>query len=160
VHPITALQTEYSLWTRDPEDEILPLMRELGIGFVAYSPLGRGFLTGQITSPDDFAADDFRRHSPRFQGANFQANLDLVNRVREIATEKGCTPGQLAIAWLLAQGDDIVPIPGTKRIKYLEENLGALDVQLSADDLARIAAAAPHGAAAGDRYADMTTINR
>jgi aryl-alcohol dehydrogenase-like predicted oxidoreductase len=160
VHPITALQTEYSLWTRDPEDEILPLVRELGIGFVAYSPLGRGFLTGQITSPDDLADDDFRRNSPRFQGANFQANLDLVTRVRDIAAEKGCTPSQLAIAWLLAQGNDIVPIPGTKRAQYLDENLGALDVQLSADELARIAAAAPPGIAVGDRYADMSPINR
>jgi aryl-alcohol dehydrogenase-like predicted oxidoreductase len=160
VHPISALQTEYSLWTRDPEDEILPLVRELGIGFVAYSPLGRGFLTGQITSPDDLADDDYRKVSPRFQGANFQANLDLVTRVREIAAEKGCTPGQLAIAWLLAQGSDIVPIPGTKKARYLDENLGALDVVLSAEECARIDEAAPKGAAAGDRYADMGPLNR
>ncbi|HVT76544.1 MAG TPA: aldo/keto reductase [Acidimicrobiales bacterium] len=159
-HPITALQTEYSLWTRDPEDEVLPTVRELGIGFVAYSPLGRGFLTGQINSPDDFAPDDFRRNNPRFQGENFQRNLDLVERVREIATAKGCTPGQLALAWVLAQGDDIVPIPGTKRAKYLEENLGAADVTLTADELARIDAAAPKGAASGDRYADMNPIGR
>ena len=159
-HPITALQTEYSLWTRDPEDEVLPTVRELGIGFVAYSPLGRGFLTGQIKSPDDFAPDDFRRNNPRFQGENFQRNLDLVERVREIATAKGCTPGQLALAWVLAQGDDVVPIPGTKRAKYLEENLGAADITLTADELARIDAAAPKGAASGDRYADMTPIGR
>ncbi len=160
VHPISALQTEYSLWTRDPEDEALATVRELGIGFVAYSPLGRGFLTGQITSPDDFAPDDFRRHNPRFQGENFQRNLDLVARVREIATAKGCAPGQLALAWVLAQGDDIVAIPGTKRVKYLEENLGAIDVSLTAEDLARIDAAAPRGATAGDRYADMGPIGR
>jgi len=159
-HPITALQTEYSLWTRDPEDEVLPTVRELGIGFVAYSPLGRGFLTGQINSPDDFAPDDFRRNNPRFQGDNFQRNLDLVARVREIATAKGCAPGQLALAWVLAQGDDIVPIPGTKRVEYLEENLGAADVTLTADELARIDAAAPKGAASGERYADMTPIGR
>jgi aryl-alcohol dehydrogenase-like predicted oxidoreductase len=159
-HPITALQTEYSLWTRDPEDEVLPTVRELGIGFVAYSPLGRGFLTGQINSSDDFAPDDFRRNNPRFQGDNFQRNLDLVARVREIATAKGCAPGQLALAWVLAQGDDIVPIPGTKRVEYLEENLGAADVTLTADELARIDAAAPKGAASGERYADMTPIGR
>jgi aryl-alcohol dehydrogenase-like predicted oxidoreductase len=160
VHPITALQTEYSLWTRDPEDEILPLLRELGIGFVAYSPLGRGFLTGQITTVDDFAADDFRRRSPRFQGENFQRNLDLVQRVKEIATAKGCTPGQLAIAWLLAQGDDIVPIPGTKRLRYLDENLAAVQVVLTAGDLAAIDEAAPYGGSAGARYADMGSIDR
>ena len=160
MHPITALQTEYSLWTRDPEDEILPLVRELGIGFVAYSPLGRGFLTGQITSPDDFAADDFRRHAPRFQGENFQRNLDLVGRVREIASSKGCTPGQLAIAWLLAQGSDVVPIPGTKRLRYLEENLAAVDVSLTDAELAAIDEAAPIGAPAGERYADMASIDR
>jgi aryl-alcohol dehydrogenase-like predicted oxidoreductase len=159
VHPITALQTEYSLWTRDPEDAVLPTVRELGIGFVAYSPLGRGFLTGDITSPGDLADGDFRKNSPRFQGANFQANLDLVAKVREIAAEKGCTPGQLAIAWLLAQGEDIVPIPGTKRLNYLEENLAAADVPLSSDDLARIDAVAPAGVAVGERYADMSTIN-
>jgi aryl-alcohol dehydrogenase-like predicted oxidoreductase len=160
VHPITALQTEYSLWTRDPEDEVLPLVRELGIGFVAYSPLGRGFLTGQITSPDDFAPDDFRRHAPRFQGENFQRNLDLVARVRQIASSKGCTPGQLAIAWLLAQGDDIVPIPGTKRLRYLDENLAAADVSLTDAELAAVNEAAPPGAPAGERYADMASINR
>jgi aryl-alcohol dehydrogenase-like predicted oxidoreductase len=160
VHPITALQTEYSLWTRDPEDEVLPLVRELGIGFVAYSPLGRGFLTGQITSPDDFAPDDFRRHAPRFQGENFQRNLDLVARVRQIASSKGCTPGQLAIAWLLAQGDDIVPIPGTKRLRYLDENLSAADVSLTDAELAAVNEAAPPGAPAGERYADMASIDR
>ncbi|HEX7106933.1 MAG TPA: aldo/keto reductase [Acidothermaceae bacterium] len=160
VHPITALQTEYSLWSREPEDDVLPTVRELGIGFVAYSPLGRGFLTGQISSPDDFAPDDFRRSNPRFQGENFQRNLDLVARVREIATAKGCTPGQLALAWVLAQGDDIVPIPGTKRMNYLEENLDATEVSLDDEELARIDAAAPKGAASGDRYADMTPIGR
>ncbi|MGH8888727.1 MAG: aldo/keto reductase [Acidothermaceae bacterium] len=160
VHPITALQTEYSLWSRDPEDDILPTVRELGIGFVAYSPLGRGFLTGQITSPDDFPPDDFRRNNPRFQGENFTRNLELVERVREIAESKGCTPGQLALAWVLAQGDDIVAIPGTKKVNYLEENVAADDVRLSADDLARIDAAAPKGATAGDRYADMGPVHR
>ena len=160
VHPITALQTEYSLWSRDAEDDVLPTVRELGIGFVAYSPLGRGFLTGQITSFDDLAPDDFRRHNPRFQGENFTRNLDLVMRVREIVESKGCTPGQLALAWVLAQGEDIAPIPGTKRIRYLEENLGAADVRLTGDDLARLDEAAPKGAAAGDRYADMSPLNR
>jgi aryl-alcohol dehydrogenase-like predicted oxidoreductase len=160
VHPISALQTEYSLWTRDPEAEILPTLRELGIGFVAYSPLGRGFLTGQISSPDDFAQDDFRRNNPRFQGANFTRNLELVERVREIAREKDCTPGQLALAWVLAQGDDVVPIPGTKRRKYLEENAAAVEIELTADELARIDDAAPVGAAAGDRYPDMSAVNR
>jgi aryl-alcohol dehydrogenase-like predicted oxidoreductase len=160
VHPITALQTEYSLWTRDPEDELLPLVRELGIGFVAYSPLGRGFLTGQIKSVDDFPDGDFRRHAPRFQGENFQRNLDLVQRVTEIAGAKGCTPGQLAIAWLLAQGDDIVPIPGTKRVRYLQENLGAVEVSLTAEELAAIDEAAPKGGFAGARYADMSSIDR
>src|SRR4051795_6230431 len=160
-HPISALQTEYSLWTRDPEDNgVLDTCRELGIGFVAYSPLGRGFLTGQITSLDDLEEGDFRRHNPRFQGENFQKNLDLVDEVREIASEKGCTPGQLALAWLLAQGDDIVPIPGTKRVRYLEENLGAVDVRLNADDLRRIDEVAPAGATAGDRYPDMSTVHR
>jgi aryl-alcohol dehydrogenase-like predicted oxidoreductase len=159
VHPISALQTEYSLWTRDPEDEVLPTVRELGIGFVAYSPLGRGFLSGQIQSPDDFAEDDFRRANPRFQGENFQRNLQLVERVEEIAAEKDVTPGQLAIAWLLHQGEDIVPIPGTKRRKYLEENVAAADVSLSRDDLQRIDEAAPAGAAAGDRYSDMSPVN-
>jgi aryl-alcohol dehydrogenase-like predicted oxidoreductase len=159
VHPISALQTEYSLWTRDPEEEILPTVRELGIGFVAYSPLGRGFLSGQIQSPGDLPADDFRRSNPRFQGENFQRNLDLVERVKEIASEKGVTPGQLAIAWLLHQGEDIVPIPGTKRRKYLEENVAAAEVSLTDDDLARIDEAAPVGAAAGDRYPDMSPVN-
>ncbi|MCY0875746.1 MAG: aldo/keto reductase [Firmicutes bacterium] len=162
VHPISALQTEYSLWSRDVEDEILPVCRELGIGFVAYSPLGRGFLTGQIQSFEDLAQDDYRRNSPRFQGDNFARNLDLVARIREIASEKGCQPSQLALAWLLAQGDDIVPIPGTKRRTYLEENIGALSLTLTADDLARIAQAAPQGVAAGDRYhaQGMRTINQ
>src|SRR3954463_10755541 len=160
-HPVAALQTEYSLWTRDPEDNgVLATCRELGIGFVAYSPLGRGFLTGQIASIDDLEEGDFRRHNPRFQGENFQRNLDLVDKVREIAREKGCTPGQLALAWLLAQGDDVVPIPGTKRIRYLEENLEAVGVELTHDDLARIDAVAPRGAAAGDRYPDMSPVHR
>ncbi len=160
VHPISALQTEYSLWSRDPEAEILPLLRELGIGFVAYSPLGRGFLTGQITSPDDFAPDDFRRNNPRFQGENFDRNRELVARVRQIAREKDCTPGQLALAWVMAQGEDIAPIPGTKRRRYLEENVAAVDLELSAEDLGRIDEAAPVGAAAGDRYPDMSAVNR
>jgi aryl-alcohol dehydrogenase-like predicted oxidoreductase len=151
-HPITALQTEYSLWSRDPEDAILPTVRELGIGFVPYSPLGRGFLTGQIRSVDDLAADDFRRNSPRFQGENFQKNLDLVGEIEAMAREKGCAPSQLALAWVLAQGDDIVPIPGTKRRRYLEENVGALNVTLTTDDLARIDRIIPPGAAAGTRY--------
>jgi aryl-alcohol dehydrogenase-like predicted oxidoreductase len=160
-HPITALQTEYSLWTRDPEDNgVLATCRELGIGFVAYSPLGRGFLAGQITSPDDLEEGDFRRHHPRFQGENFQRNLDLVDKVREIAGEKGCTPGQLALAWLLAQGDDVVAIPGTKRLRYLEENLAALDVSLTDDELSRIDEVAPVGVTSGDRYADMSTVHR
>ncbi len=152
VHPITALQTEYSLWSRDPEDEVLPTCRELGIGFVAYSPLGRGFLTGRFKRFEDLAKDDFRRHSPRFQGENFQRNLDLVNRIEALAAEKHCTPSQLALAWVLAQGDDIVPIFGTKRRVYLEENLGALDIRLTREDLRRIDEVAPHGVAAGARY--------
>jgi aryl-alcohol dehydrogenase-like predicted oxidoreductase len=152
VHPISALQTEYSLWTRDPEDEILAACRELGIGFVAYSPLGRGFLTGQFRSFDDLPENDYRRSSPRFQGENFQKNLELVARVEEIAKEKGATPSQLALAWVMAQGDDIVPIPGTKRRKYLEENAGAARTALSAADLARIDEVAPRGVAAGGRY--------
>ena len=152
VHPIAALQSEYSLWTRDPEDEVLATCRELGIGFVAYSPLGRGFLTGQFKRIEDIPEDDYRRHSPRFQGENFQKNLELVTQVEAIAQEKGCTPSQLALAWVLAQGDDIVPIPGTKRRRYLEENAGALAVQLSAEDLRRIQAVAPLGVAAGARY--------
>jgi aryl-alcohol dehydrogenase-like predicted oxidoreductase len=160
VHPITALQTEWSLWTRDPEEELLPTVRELGIGFVPYSPLGRGFLTGQFASPDDFPEGDFRRHNPRFQGENFTRNLELVDRVKAMAGEKGCTPAQLALAWLLHQGDDVAPIPGTKRRTRLEENLGALDVELTADDLARLDELAPVGAAAGDRYPDMSSVNR
>ena len=152
VHPIAALQTEYSLWSRDPEEQILATCRELGIGFVAYSPLGRGFLTGQVTKFEDFPAGDYRRISPRFQGENFQRNLDLVRRVEEIAREKGCRPSQLALAWVLAQGEDIVPIPGTKRRNYLEENAAALNVTLTPDDLRRIDAAFPQGAAVGLRY--------
>jgi aryl-alcohol dehydrogenase-like predicted oxidoreductase len=162
VHPISALQSEYSLWSRDPEDEILPVLRELGIGFVPYSPMGRGFLSGSITSPDDFAPDDFRRTQPRFQGENFYKNLELVERVRAIAATKGCTPGQLALAWLLAQGDDIVPIPGTKRRSYLEENMAAAAIQLSPVDLQQIEAVAPKNAASGERYtaALMQAVNR
>ncbi len=160
VHPISALQSEYSLWSRDPEDEVLPTLRELGIGLVAYSPLGRGFLTGQITSPDDLDDNDFRRSSPRFQGQNFARNLELLERVREIAREKDCTPGQLALAWVMAQGDDVVPIPGTKRRSYLEQNVEASELELTADELAAIDEAAPAGAAAGDRYADMSNVGR
>lgn len=152
IHTITALQSEYSLWTRDPEDRVLATCRELGIGFVAYSPLGRGFLTGQVKRFEDFAVDDHRRNSPRFQGENFQKNLDLVKKVEDIARQKKCTPSQLALAWVLAQGDDIVPIPGTKRVKYLEENVGALEVKLSPDDLAQIEKILPKGAFAGQRY--------
>jgi aryl-alcohol dehydrogenase-like predicted oxidoreductase len=153
VHPITALQTEYSLWSREPEEELLPTVRELGIGYVPYSPLGRGFLTGQIKNIDDLEEGDYRRTTPRFQGDNFQKNLDLVREIETMAQSKGCTPAQLALAWVLAQGDDIVPIPGTKRRRYLEENVGALDVRLSADDLARIDSIIPPGSAAGTRYA-------
>ena len=160
VHPVTALQTEWSLWSRDPEDELLPLVRELGIGFVPYSPLGRGFLTGQFRTPDDIPEDDFRRHNPRFQGENFTRNLQLVDRVKELADEQGCTPAQLALAWLLAQGDDVAPIPGTKKRSRLEENLGALEVELTADDLARLDELAPVGVAAGDRYPDMSSVGR
>jgi aryl-alcohol dehydrogenase-like predicted oxidoreductase len=160
VHPISALQSEYSLWTRDLEAEILPTCRELGIGLVAYSPLGRGFLTGTITSPDDLEPDDFRRANPRFQGDHLARNLELVARVREIAAEKECTPGQLALAWVLAQGDDVVPIPGTKRRSYLEQNVEAVELSLTAEDLARIDEAAPVGAASGDRYPDMSSIGR
>jgi aryl-alcohol dehydrogenase-like predicted oxidoreductase len=162
VHPIAALQTEYSLWTCDPEDEILATCRELGIGFVAYSPLGRGFLTGQIKRFEDLAPDDYRRTSPRFQGENFQKNLDLVQQVEEIAQEKGCTASQLALAWVLAQGDDIVPIPGTKRRKYLEGNVAALDLKLTPEDLHRLAEAFPHGAASGQRYTEqmMKAVNQ
>ena len=161
VHPITALQTEYSLWSRDVEEEILPACRELGIGFVPYSPLGRGFLTGQIKRFEDLAEDDYRRHSPRFQGENFQKNLDLVRKIEELAEQKACTPSQLALAWLLAQGEDIVPIPGTKRRKYLEENLGALDISLTRDELEQIKQIAPKGVAAGDRYRpeQMSSLN-
>ena len=148
------------MWTRDVEEEILPTVRELGIGFVAYSPLGRGFLSGRFQSPEDFEEGDFRRNNPRFQGENFERNLELVEQVRELAEEKGATAGQLAIAWVLAQGDDVVPIPGTKRVRYLEENIGALDVELTADDLRRLHDAAPVGSAAGSRYpeAQMTTV--
>jgi aryl-alcohol dehydrogenase-like predicted oxidoreductase len=162
VYPVTALQSEYSLWTRDPEDEVLPVCRELGIGFVPYSPLGRGFLTGKIQSPEDLPEDDYRRTTPRFQGENFQRNLDLVKRVEEIAGAKHCTPAQLALAWVLAQGNDIVPIPGTKRRKYLEENVGALDVILTNEDLARIEEIASKNAFAGSRYPEemMKLLNR
>ncbi|GHH57596.1 MULTISPECIES: aldo/keto reductase [Gammaproteobacteria] len=157
VHPIAALQTEYSLWTRDPEENgVLATVRELGIGFVPYSPLGRGFLSGAFKSPDDFDADDYRRHSPRFQGENFARNIELVAQVEAIAADKGITASQLALAWVLAQGDDLVPIPGTKRIKYLEENLGALDVTLLPDELDRIGSVFPPGAAAGARYPAAT----
>ena len=162
VHPIAALQTEYSLWSREPEDDILPSMRELGVGFVPYSPLGRGFLTGQIKRFEDLAEDDYRRHTPRFQGENFQKNLDLVARINDLAQQKRCTAGQLALAWVLAQGDDVVPIPGTKRVSYLEENLGAMEVELSKDELAQLDEIAPKGkAAAGLRYpvAMMGAVN-
>jgi aryl-alcohol dehydrogenase-like predicted oxidoreductase len=152
VHPISALQTEYSLWSREPEDEILPALRELGIGFVPYSPLGRGFLTGQIQRPEDLASDDWRKTSPRFQGENFQKNLDLVREIEQLAAKKGCKPSQLALAWVLAQGDDMAPIPGTKRRNYLEENAAAEQVQLTESDLAEIDAIAPRGVAAGERY--------
>ncbi len=155
VHPVAALQTEYSLWSRDPEDGLLAVTRELGIAFVAYSPLGRGFLTGQIRKFEDFAPDDYRRSAPRFQGDNFQRNLDLVQRVEDIAKEKHCTTSQLALAWLLAQGNDILPIPGTKRRKYLEENAGALEIKLDAADLRRIEEVAPRGAVAGERYSEL-----
>ena len=156
VHPISALQTEYSLWTRDPEDDILPTVRELGIGFVAYSPLGRGFLTGRYQKFEDLPEDDYRRNSPRFQGDNFQKNLELVRHVEALARSKGCTSAQLALAWLLAQGEDVVPIPGTKHRKYLEQNAGALQVELTPDDLAGINDIAPPGAASGSRYPDAS----
>jgi aryl-alcohol dehydrogenase-like predicted oxidoreductase len=161
VHPIAALQSEYSLWTRDPEEEILPTCRELGIGFVAYSPLGRGFLTGQFKKFEDLEADDYRRFSPRFQGDNFQKNLDLVKQVELMAREKDCQPSQLALAWVLAQGDDVVPIPGTKRRKYLEENAGAVEIDLTIDDLRRLNEVFPTGAAAGQRYPEhmMALVN-
>ena len=162
VHPISALQSEYSLWTRDPEDGVLAATRELGIAFVAYSPLGRGFLTGQIQKFEDLAEDDYRRSSPRFQGENFQKNLDLVKKVDELAKEKGCTPSQLALAWLLAQGPDVIPIPGTKRRKYLEDNAGAVTVKLTEKDLKRIDAVAPRGVASGERYSEamMKAVGR
>src|SRR5215472_3489852 len=160
VHPISALQSEYSLWTRDPEDGPLQTCRELGIGFVAYSPLGRGFLTGQIRSPEDFGDDDFRGRLPRFQGENFERNLDLVKQVEDLAEEKGRTPGQIALAWVLSRGDDVVPIPGTKRRRYLEENAEAVDVELGGEELERLEQVFPQGAAAGDRYPDMSTIDR
>jgi aryl-alcohol dehydrogenase-like predicted oxidoreductase len=162
VHPIAALQTEFSLWSRDVEDEILPTVRELGIGLVPYSPLGRGFLTGQIRRVEDFEPGDYRLHSPRFQGENFQKNLHLVDEIKSLAAERGCTPAQLALAWVLAQGKDIVPIPGTKKRKYLEENVRALDVELAADDLARIDRIIPRGAASGERYAPnaLRAVNR
>lgn len=162
IHPITALQNEYSLWTRNPEGEILPTCRELGIGLVAYSPLGRGFLTGRFKKFDDLPADDYRRHSPRFQGENFQRNLDLVKRIEQLAAKKHCTPSQLALAWVLAQGDDIVPIPGTKQRKYLEQNVAAIKIELTADDVKQIAEVAPVGVAAGSRYPEhmMQLIGR
>jgi aryl-alcohol dehydrogenase-like predicted oxidoreductase len=161
VHPITALQTEYSLWSRDPEDDIIPTCRELEIGFVAYSPLGRGFLSGQIRRLEDLAPDDWRRNNPRFQGDNFARNVALVTRIEQLARAKGCTPSQLALAWVLAQGDDIVPIPGTKRVRYLEENAAAAAVRLTAAELAAIDAASPKNVAAGDRYpaAGMARVN-
>jgi aryl-alcohol dehydrogenase-like predicted oxidoreductase len=162
VHPVAALQSEYSLWTRDPEGEILATCRELGIGFIAYSPLGRGFLTGQVRSLDELAQDDYRRFLPRFQGENFQRNLDLVERIEQIAARKGCKPSQLALAWVLAQGEDVVPIPGTKRRSYLEENIAASDIVLAIQDLACIEELAPRGAAAGQRYPEsiMEAVNR
>ena len=162
VHPITAVQSEYSLWTRDPEPEVLPACRRLGIGFVPYSPLGRGFLTGAITSPEDFEADDYRRQSPRFQGENFARNLELVNKVKELAASIGATPSQMALAWVLAKGDDLVPIPGTKRRKYLEENAAAVDITLSAAQVHELDGIFPPGAVAGERYAPhmMALLNR
>lgn len=160
VHPITALQTEYSLWTRDPEDEILDTVRELGIGFVAYSPLGRGFLTGRFKSFDDLEETDSRKRQPRFQPGNFEKNMEIVKKVEEIAKEKNASPGQVALAWVLAQGEDIVPIPGTKHVKYLKENIGCLDIKLTEEDLTRLDKAAPKGVTAGDRYPDMSTVNK
>lgn len=160
VHPILALQTEYSLWSREPEAEILPLVRELGIGFVAYAPIGRGFLAGRFTDPGELTARDVRRHHPRFQGDNLRSNAAVAARLRAVADAKGVTPAQLALAWLLAQGDDIVPIPGTARIRHLEQNIAAMSVQLTADELASIQEAFPPGVAAGDRYADMSLVNR
>jgi aryl-alcohol dehydrogenase-like predicted oxidoreductase len=160
VHPISALQSEYSLWTRDPEADVLPTIRELGIGLVPYSPLGRGFLSGRFRSPEDLPEGDFRRENPRFQGANFDRNLALVERVEELAAEKDVTPGQLALAWVLAQGDDIVPIPGTTRVEHLEENVAALEIDLTDDDLRELESVFPRGAASGERYADMSSVNR
>ncbi len=160
VHPVTAVQTEWSLWSRDAEDEIVPTVRELGIGFVAYSPLGRGFLSGRIRSLEDLGEDDFRRHHPRFQGENFQRNLDLVAAVDEIAAERKVTPGQLALAWVLSRGDDVAPIPGTTRPEHLAENVGATEIELREDELERLEEAFPKGATAGDRYADMSAVNR
>jgi aryl-alcohol dehydrogenase-like predicted oxidoreductase len=160
VHPITALQSEYSLWTRDPEANVLPTVRHLGIGFVPYSPLGRGFLSGRFRSPGDLPDDDFRRENPRFQGENFDRNLALVERVEELAAEKDVTPGQLALAWVLVQGDEVVPIPGTTRVEHLEENVAAMEIELTDDDLRELESVFPMGAAAGDRYADMSSVNR
>jgi aryl-alcohol dehydrogenase-like predicted oxidoreductase len=160
LHPISTLQSEYSLWTRDPEAEVLPTVRELGIGFVAYSPLGRGFLSGRIRSVDDLDETDFRRRGPRFQEENLRRNLELVAQVETLAAEKGVTPSQIAIAWVLSRGDDVVPIPGTKRRTYLEENAAAADVEVTAEELERLERAFPAGAAAGDRYPDMSTVNR
>ncbi|MGZ4317157.1 MAG: aldo/keto reductase [Gaiellaceae bacterium] len=160
VHPITALQSEWSLWTRDPEDDVLATVRELGIGFVAYSPLGRGFLAGRFSSPDELTEDDFRRNHPRMQSGNFEQNRLLAERVRDLAAEKGCTPAQLALAWVLSRGDDVVPIPGTKRRTYLEQNAAASELELTETDLEQLDEAFPPGAAAGDRYADMSSIGR
>ena len=160
VHPITALQSEWSLWTRDPEGAVLDTVRELGIGFVAYSPLGRGFLAGRFSSPDELSDDDFRRNHPRMSGENVERNRALADKVREVAEEKGCTPAQLALAWVLAQGDDVVPIPGTKRRTYVEQNAAASDVELTDDELRELDEAFPPGAAAGQRYADMSSIGR
>jgi aryl-alcohol dehydrogenase-like predicted oxidoreductase len=160
VHPITALQSEWSLWTRDPEEAVLPTVRELEIGFVAYSPLGRGFLAGRFSSPDELTEDDFRRNHPRMQGENFERNRKLAEHVRELAAEKGCMPAQVALAWVLSRGDDVVPIPGTKRRRFLEQNVAAVDIELSADELRRLDELFPPGAAAGARYADMSSIGR
>ena len=159
MYPITALQTEYSLWSRDPEDEILPTVRELGIGFVSYSPIGRGFLSGQFKTIDDLEPNDFRRNSPRFKGENFERNLDLVRDIEAIAKAKGVTPAQLAIAWVLARGNDIVPIPGSRSISHIEENIAAAEITLTAAELERIDEVAPKGIAAGDRYASMASVN-
>ena len=160
VHPISVLQSEYSLWTREPEVEVLPTVRELGIGFVPYSPLGRGFLSGRFRAPEDLPEGDFRRDNPRFRGENFNRNLELVERVDELAAEKDVSPGQLALAWVLAQGDDLVPIPGTTRVQHLEENVAAVELELTDDDLRELDSVFPMGAAAGERYADMSTVDR